>query len=140
LAPSQNVKGGGQHALDEEPHAARLNRQIGVIMPPTSIAPRADGLSLAAARRQARSSEAACVFHPLAHKRVFSLSILDYSGVEAARSWTQPYRTQFLDEFRLDPFVKTFKPERVRRKKETVSLSSGLAIEKISVNIALLAI
>jgi hypothetical protein len=39
LAPEQNAKGGGQQALDEEPHAARLNPQIVVIMPPPPSLP-----------------------------------------------------------------------------------------------------
>jgi hypothetical protein len=46
-------------------------------------------------------SDAACVVHLLynAHKQVFSLRILDYSAVRAARSWTQLSRTHFSMSF-----------------------------------------
>jgi hypothetical protein len=45
----------------------------------------------------ARPSEAACAFRLLydAHKQIFSLRILDYGDVRAARSWTQLSRTHF---------------------------------------------
>jgi hypothetical protein len=45
----------------------------------------------------ARLSEAACVLHLLhdAHKQGFSLRILDYGDVRAARSWTKLSRTHF---------------------------------------------
>jgi hypothetical protein len=54
-------------------------------------------------------SEAASVFHLLhdAHKQVFSLRILDYGDVRAARSRTQLSRTHFFDELPVNPFVMT---------------------------------
>ena len=64
---------------------------------PTSIAPSPMVVTECRAGRFARPSEAACVFHLSysAHKQVFSLRILDYGGVGAARSWTQLFRTHF---------------------------------------------
>ena len=80
------------------------------------------------AGRFARPSEAACVFHLLhdAHKQVFSLRILDYGDVRAARSWTQLSRTHFFDEFPVNPFVMTFETEG----NEKVARSLRLAIGK----------
>jgi hypothetical protein len=62
---------------------------------PTSIAPSSMVVTDCRAGSFALPSEAACVFHLLynAHKQVFSLRILDYGNVRAARSWTQLSRT-----------------------------------------------
>jgi hypothetical protein len=64
---------------------------------PTSIAPSSMVVTDCGAGSFAPPSEAACVFHLLhdAHKQVFSLRILDYGAVRAARSWTQLSRTHF---------------------------------------------
>jgi hypothetical protein len=73
-------------------------------------------------------SEAACVFHLLhdAHKQVFSLRILDYGGVRAARSRTHLSRTHFFDESPVNPFVMTFETEG----KKNVTRSFRLATRK----------
>jgi hypothetical protein len=69
---------------------------------PTSIAPSSMVVTDCRAGSFAPPSEAACVFHLLynAHKQVFSLSILDYGDVRAARSWTKLSRTHFSMSFR----------------------------------------
>jgi hypothetical protein len=99
------VKTGGQQTLRKQPlgkeapaaiaPAALANGWIVVIMPPTSIAPSSMVVTDCRAGSFALPSEAACVFHLLynAHKQVFSLRILDYGNVRAARSWTQLPRT-----------------------------------------------
>jgi hypothetical protein len=62
---------------------------------PTSIAPSSMVVTDRRAGSFALPSEAACSFHLLydAHKQAFSLRILDYGNVGAARSWTQHSRT-----------------------------------------------
>jgi hypothetical protein len=91
----------GQYTLGKDAPAAGANEWIVVIMPPTSIVPSSMVVTDCRAGSFAPPSEAACVFHLLhnAHKQVFSLRILDYDYVRAARSWTQLSRTHFSMSF-----------------------------------------